>query len=262
MKLLTQGDDFGFTKGVVYGVIDAIENGILRNTGLFVNMPAAEYAADYIRQKDGVCFGIDFNIVAGPCVSDPKDIPDLVDEDGNYIRSSVRVKDPLWESEDGRRRMFPYDQTYRELRAQFARFIEMTGKRPGYLHAHSLAHENYIEAIRKISEEEGIPYSGDIYEKYEFATNMFDAHKTSKVFDPIRQLEADKVSLILSHAQEFLSHEYCAILGHPAYVDSELLKWTSLSLERMKDFEMFTDERMLSWVKDNDIELITYHDLC
>ncbi len=261
MKLLTQGDDFGFTRGVVYGVIDAIENGILRNTGLFTNMPAAVYASEYIRSKDDACFGIDFNIVAGPPVSDPGDVPDLVDSEGNFIRSSVRLKDPLWQSEEGRRKMFPYEQTYRELRAQFDRFIELTGKRPGYLHAHSITHENYEEAIRRISAEEGIPYSAVVYEKYDFATNMFDAHKSSKVFDPLSQLSADKVKLILSHSEEFLAHEYSAILGHPAYVDSELLRWTSLSLERMKDFEMFTDERMKDWVRNNDIELITYYDL-
>ena len=70
MKLLVQGDDFGFTKGVTLGIIDAIEHGILRNTGLFTNMPSAIEAAAYIRNNDRACFGIDFNIVPGPWVSD------------------------------------------------------------------------------------------------------------------------------------------------------------------------------------------------
>ena len=29
MKLLVQGDDFGFTRAVTYGILDAIENGSL-----------------------------------------------------------------------------------------------------------------------------------------------------------------------------------------------------------------------------------------
>ena len=45
-KLLIQGDDFGFTKGVTYGIADAIDCGVLRNTGLFANMPAAALAAE------------------------------------------------------------------------------------------------------------------------------------------------------------------------------------------------------------------------
>lgn len=34
MKLLTQSDDYGFTRGVTCGILDAIENGVVRNTGV------------------------------------------------------------------------------------------------------------------------------------------------------------------------------------------------------------------------------------
>ena len=44
MKLLTQSDDYGFTRGVTCGILDAIENGVVLNTGLFVNMPESEHA--------------------------------------------------------------------------------------------------------------------------------------------------------------------------------------------------------------------------
>ena len=47
MKLLVQGDDYGFTKGVTYGILDAIDNGILRNTGLFANMPYGSHGWDF-----------------------------------------------------------------------------------------------------------------------------------------------------------------------------------------------------------------------
>jgi hypothetical protein len=52
-----------------------------------------------------------------------------------------------------------------------------------------------------------------------------------------------------------------SIGGHPGFVDAELLGLTTLSLERIKDHEMMTSERMINWVKDNDVELITYYDL-
>ena len=69
MKLLTQSDDYGFTRGVTCGILDAIENGVVRNTGLFVNMPESEHAASFIQDYPQVCFGIDFNIVSGDPVS-------------------------------------------------------------------------------------------------------------------------------------------------------------------------------------------------
>ena len=52
MKLLVQGDDYGFTKGVTYGILDAIDNGVLRNTGLFANMPFIDYRPAVKCQRD------------------------------------------------------------------------------------------------------------------------------------------------------------------------------------------------------------------
>ena len=55
--------------------------------------------------------------------------------------------------------------------------------------------------------------------------------------------------------------EYIAIGGHPGFVDNELLNLTTLSLERVKDHAMMTSKEIKQWIKDNDIELITYYDL-
>ena len=63
MKLLVQGDDYGFTKGVTYGIIEAIDHGIITATGMFTNMPIAPWAATFVKERPDFCFGIDFNIV-------------------------------------------------------------------------------------------------------------------------------------------------------------------------------------------------------
>ena len=123
MKLLVQGDDFGFTRAVTDGIVDSIDFGILRNTGLFANMPSAEYAVSFMKDRPHVCFGIDFNIVSGPSCADPKLIPHLVDEEGNFIRSSVRVKDEHYKTEEGRREMFPAEECWIEIKAQYNRFV-------------------------------------------------------------------------------------------------------------------------------------------
>ena len=53
-KLLTQGDDFGFTRGVTLGIVDSIDRGVLRNTGLFTNMPSAEFAVSFMADRPQV----------------------------------------------------------------------------------------------------------------------------------------------------------------------------------------------------------------
>lgn len=101
MKLLVQGDDYGFTKGVTYGIIEAIDHGVLTSTGMFANMEIAPWAAQFIKERPNFCFGIDFNLVAGPSVANPKEIPHLVDDRG--ATDFFSHSDPGSEMEDKRR---------------------------------------------------------------------------------------------------------------------------------------------------------------
>lgn len=262
MKLLVQGDDFGFTRGVTLGIVDSIDRGILRNTGLFANMPAAEFAVNFMKDRPQVCFGIDFNFVAGKPVSKAEDVPHLVDENGYFIKSGVRIKDDLWKSEEGRRQLFPKDEVVREIRAQYERFIALTGQKPGYLHAHSIMPETYLEAIHELSEETGILFSMEAWKKQEmFSPKMYSPVSKTKVFEPHAQLEKDTTQQIVDGFEDMLKHEKCAICCHPGYLDADLLDMTSLSIERVRDAQAYMSDVISQWVKDNNVELITYRDL-
>ena len=263
MKLLTVGDDYGFTKGVTLGIIEAIDQGVLKNTGLFTNMPSSALAAELMKGRDHVCFGIDFNIVSGRPVCNPKDIPHLVDENGEFIRSSVRIKDPRWKSEEGRREMFPYDEVFKELKAQYDKFIELTGKKPGYLHNHSISNESYKEAIQAISKETLVPHSFTLLDQMGVVTVGLRKTNatTKKQFNPIEQLNHNPIQDLYDDLDLMLSSEYAVLGGHPGYVDNDLLNLSSLSLERCKDLEMMTSNQLKQLITEHNIELITYYDL-
>ena len=266
MKLLVQGDDFGFTRAVTDGIVDSIDRGILRNTGLFANMPSAVYAVSFMEARPQVCFGLDFNIVSGPCCANPAEIPHLVDAEGNFIRSGVRTRDPRWSSPEGRAELFPYEEVKTELRAQYYRFVQLTGKKPGYLHEHSISSENYKKVISEISAEEDIPYSSEIWKRFgmnKAMMKLFTANKASakKIFDPMDQLNKNTVEQFLSIGDEMLQNEYNAFCCHPGYIDDDLLSLTTLSLERCRDAKMMMSDEVRNWIRDNDVELITYRDL-
>ena len=265
-KILFQGDDFGFTRGVTLGLVDSIDRGVLRNTGLFANMPSAEFAVSFMKDRPQACFGIDFNLVSGPSCADPKLIPHLVDENGQFIRSGVRTRDERWKSEEGRAELFPYEEVKTEILAQFNRFVELTGRKPEYLHEHSISSENYRRVIEELSIEEGIPYSSKIWRQLKMDGPLnklfsFSMASQKKVFDPNDQLNKNTVEQFFSVADELLENERSVFCCHPGYVDAELLGLTTLSLERAKDAEMMMSERVISWVKENNVELITYREL-
>jgi len=263
MKLLVQGDDFGFTDAVTCGILDAARNGVLRNTGAFMNMPGVEDALERIAPFSQVCVGIDFNIVSGKPVSNPETIPHLVDANGEFIRSSVRVKDPLWQTEEGRKILFPYEEVCRELTAQLERFVKVTGMQPGYLHSHSISPENYEQVIRELSAKTNVPYSHDLRDRLGMFNyrSVMDTDSKAKVFDPVAQLNKQPLHSFLRIADESLRYEYGFLGGHPGYVDAALIHYSTLSLERIRDHAFYTSQELKDWITHHHVELITYADL-
>ena len=266
MKLLVQADDYGFTKGVTYGIIEGIDNGVITSTGVFTNMEIAPWAAGFIKERPDFCFGIDFNLVAGPSVSDPKEIPDLVDENGRFPSSKVRVNNELWKTKDGQNTLFPFDEVYKEYCAQFERFIALTGQRPKYLNGHSIMTDTMIEAMHRIGKEEDLPITFDYMSKFfctffEFQDEEEDDVSVTKVFNAEVQIRKSPLNKFKKHKDELLKHEYVLIGGHPGYVDADLFNMTSLSIERCKDLELVTSKWLKDFIKENDIELVSYADV-
>ena len=52
MKLLVKGDDYGITKSVTYGIIEAFDHWILTSSGMFTNMEIAPRAAQYVKERE------------------------------------------------------------------------------------------------------------------------------------------------------------------------------------------------------------------
>lgn len=129
-RLIVQADDIAITHATTLGILDAIEHGIVRNTGIFTNQPDAAFAADRLKHLGGVDVGIDLNFVTGRPVLDPGLVPDIVRTDGAF-RSSHEIRKnftitggtpiyPVFEVDP-----FPYEQTLAEARAQIERFLEL-----------------------------------------------------------------------------------------------------------------------------------------
>lgn len=266
MKMLVQGDDFGITRAATLGIVDCIDRGILRNTGLFANSHHAEFACSFMKDRPQACFGIDFNFVTGPALIPHEINPHLTDENGNFHKSNFYSSNPLYHTKEGQEELIPFDELDRELRAQYDRFVELTGRKPGYLHPHSLGSDAYFQIIRNISAETGVPYSYDLIEKYGMGNLKkkynFDTSKPFKrEFDPKMQMGQNVIQRVLDQSEAILNYDYFVLGGHPGYVDGELLDITTLSIERARDAEMMMSPLIKEWVEANHIELITYYDL-
>lgn len=254
MRLLVKSDDYGFTKGITEGILDGIRNGIIRNTGLFTNRPTSKMAAErLLKEFPDFCLGNEINIVSGRPVSDPKQIPDLVDANGEFIRSPLRLKRAREEHID----FWPYEQCCIEVKAQIDKFIELTGQKPKYLAGHSvtLVSPNFYKAIEDVGNTYGIPFS-QILEKEFHITRL--APWTTKPFTLEAQYHTDTEQHVLQELERLKEEELVMISGHCGFVDAELLKYSTYTLIRAKDHQMYTSEKIRQWIEEHHVELTTF----
>lgn len=257
MKLLVQSDDYGITPAVAEGIIYGITHGIVRNTGLFSNMPWAEECVRKIRPYlEQIAFGIDLNASTGSSLLGYTEVPHLCHEDGSFLTSSENRKaDETAPDHDH----VDHDQLFREFDAQVQKYMELVGKVPDYIHAHAYGTATTEKVRQEIAEKYHRPYTMDFSRKVcgENAQMGWYLYGAS----PEGQLKENLVQYILEDKGNLLKGEYGYLITHCGYADARLFTLSSFNLCRVKDLEALTDSRVKNWIKEHQIELVTFRDL-
>lgn len=254
MKLLFQSDDYGITRAASLGIIHSIKNGVVRNTGLFSNMPWAAECVEWIRPYlNDIAFGIDLNASTGPSLLGYDKVPNLCHENGMFYTSR---ENRAMDTEANGFDHVDYDQVYAEFEAQVEKFIELVGKKPDYIHGHAYGTKTTDRARRAIAEKYGRPYSADFREPMSPMGGM----SWYKGRTPEEQLKNDPLGTIISN-KEILEQEIGYIITHCGYCDKELFDLSSFNTCRAVDLAAATSDELKQWIKDNNIELIDFRQL-
>lgn len=86
MKVIMRADDLGFSEGVNLGIYKAIKDGLISSTAMMTNMPDAKNGYELVKDLD-IALGQHTNICVGKPICDPKTIPSLVQENGEFCSS-------------------------------------------------------------------------------------------------------------------------------------------------------------------------------
>jgi len=210
--LIVRGDDLGMTQGSIEAFDQAIVNGVLTCASIQVPAPWFEAAAELTGRHPEFCFGIHMTLVGEwrgyrwrPVLPYDK-IPSLVDEDGYLFTSPEKLFAANPEP----------DEIEAELRAQIDLALKK-GIPVSYLDQHYL---NFDELSRgslikqKLSEEYGLPISGQIDEKR--ASGIYNVAVDKKVEEAVNMIEGLGPGLYLwvchpgidSPEQNALMHSY------------------------------------------------------
>lgn len=139
-KLIVNADDFGFTRGVNDGIVEAHRRGILTATTLMANGGAFEHAVELARANPKLDIGCHLVLVQGESVVTGRPLPASLTE---LLRRVASGKLPIYE----------------ELSAQ-VRKIFAAGILPSHLDTHKHTHllPPVLDAVSRISQEQGITW--------------------------------------------------------------------------------------------------------
>jgi predicted glycoside hydrolase/deacetylase ChbG (UPF0249 family) len=150
-RLIINADDFGYDEGVVRGIIDLDQEGVITSTSCMTNMPAWPQAAAYLRENNGIGAGVHLVFNEGPPVLPLKRVPALVGEDGQFLNDGQILRSL---------RPGTTAQLRAEFRAQIERFINDVGRRPDHLDNHcavSYTRPDRFKVTVELAQEYGLP---------------------------------------------------------------------------------------------------------
>ena len=133
--LVVNGDDFGQSRGINSGIIEAYERGILTSTSLMVRWEAAREAADYGRQNPELSIGLHFDI-------------------GEWLHTNGAWT-ALYEVIVSRSESVLLD----EIKKQLDAFYSLVGRAPTHVDSHQHVHreEPLRSLLTNVSQELGVP---------------------------------------------------------------------------------------------------------
>ena len=245
-RLLIRADDLGFSEAVNYGIEKTVKQGIIKTVGLMVNMDATIHGFNLIKDAN-VCLGLHTNICVGRPISNPKDIPSIIQANGEFRTSSEYRK--------AEKDFVNLDEVVMEIEAQYKRFVEITGHNPHYFEGHAVASENFFKGLEIVAQKYNLPlllFSFDgqpiLFRETKLYIHM-DSMNTG--YNPEKSLKS------ISFHQDSVEMFVC----HPGYLDEYILNHSSLTIPRTQEVEMLCNPGIEEWIQNSDIELVTYDDL-
>ncbi|EAC3820617.1 carbohydrate deacetylase [Listeria monocytogenes] len=245
MKLIMNADDFGFTRAINYGIIDAHNLGVLTSTTLMVTMPAFEHAVELSKQTPTLGIGLHLNLTLGKPLTNGAS---LVNQAGELIKPKFITPE------------YPYneEEVYQEFKAQYHRFVTFMKKKPSHLDSHLFSTDIYpvaASAAKRLAEEVEIPLRN--HDTVGFQHVEFIWEKPLEI--PYGAYE--NLDYIYDYAESILCYDYVEIMTHPGYLDTFILENSTFSTPRANELESLISPRIRQFLNENNVELISYHDI-
>jgi hypothetical protein len=242
--LIVNADDLGRTRGINGGVFEAHRRGIVTSATAMVNYPAVREAAAMSRDHPGLGIGLHVALTGGATTLPAAQVASLVDASGRLPAKPEGHGSPL------------PAELLAEIEAQYARFVDIFGRRPTHFDSHHHSHRrpDVYAALTALASREGIPVRNAGGMKDDLRARGL---KTTDAFD--ETFFDDGVSA--AHLVEIvrgLRTGSTELMCHPAHEDAELAATSSYAAVRVRELAALTDPAVREAVDAASVELVSF----
>ncbi|MFY4774452.1 chitin disaccharide deacetylase [Metabacillus sp. RGM 3146] len=240
MKLIVNADDFGYSPGVNYGILDAHHQGILTSATMMMNMPGTDHACIISKHAPDLGIGVHFVLTTGFPLTNGAS---LKGENGRFLTQQQFFKRELNAKE-----------IQDEFQAQLSKFLK-AGLQPTHFDSHHHVHRQPIvwEILKEIAEGLSIPVRNPMVaslpDQEKVLTSVF-----SSSFYGEKLTKEDFIRIL----NDMADTEILEIMCHPGYVDEQLLENSSYHKQRAYETSVLIDVKLKEWIQKNEIMLCHY----
>jgi len=245
VKLIINADDFGLSKGICRGIIDAHEAGVVTSTSLMANI-AGHNESEMLCHVPNLGVGIHLNLTRGPAVS-TGDLGLLVDAGRNFVYEHRQGFDDVDE-----------EHIRRELHAQVEKALDTGLPNIDHLdsHHHIHRHRFVFDTMKDLAVEKGLacrasdPWMADELRDAGVWRNDFFVEN----FFGLGNITVENLINIMNSLKNGVTELMC----HPGYADETLKLPSGYVQERPLELKTLTNPMILSAIKSKGVELIRF----
>jgi chitin disaccharide deacetylase len=235
IQLIVNADDFGYSSGINYGIIDTHLNGIVNSATMMMNMEGTNHAIQLAKEHPSLQVGIHLVLTCGKPLL--HDVSSLTNEEGLFLSLSelqVNMDQVLLEDVE------------REWTAQIEKFLS-SGIPLTHMDSHHHVHtiERLLPVVQSLSKKYNLPVRANGREQIQGVEPFSDVVLLDFYGDGV------KVEYFSMLKERFPEYNKIEIMAHPAYLDNALLKGSSYTYKRLEEVDV-----LKAVVLSEEIELL------
>lgn len=257
--LILNADDFGYSYGVNYGIIESHLRGVLTSTTLMAGMPGFDHAVSLAKAHPSLGVGVHLTLTCGrPVLTDHKT---LTEPNGDFHSQAYyhNEEQPL-----------DKDEVYREWKAQIEKVLA-AGIEPTHLDSHHHVHtfRDLEDVFVRLAREYDLPVRNSRHDCTDnhvqgvpcpnYLVDFIEgsgAHFHTPLTEYAPAIESNMHRILL---EAFKTLDCVEIMCHPAYLDTAVMLHSSFNLHRMCEVDLLISPATKAFIEQlEDVSLANY----